>query len=166
MNIHTKRLRRGYRFCSTCKTLKKLNDNNFSRSTVSKEGYFYTCAPCSSERSHEWRKVHNTSHYHQHQREHAKQKRRTARIRVIQHYGGRCFCCGEDMLDFLAIDHKNNDGAQHRREMNLSGSGSMYLWIIRNHFPDMFQVLCHNCNMAKAFYGICPHSLSIWEIRR
>jgi hypothetical protein len=22
---------------------------------------------------------------------------------------------------------------------------------------DRYQLLCHNCNMAKGFYGLCPH---------
>lgn len=33
-------------------------------------------------------------------------------------------------------------------------------WIIRNDFPDGFQVLCHNCNFAKGKKGnnnMCPH---------
>jgi hypothetical protein len=27
-----------------------------------------------------------------------------------------------------------------------------------NEFPDGFQVLCHNCNLAKGYYGECPHN--------
>jgi hypothetical protein len=27
----------------------------------------------------------------------------------------------------------------------------------RRGFPPGHQVLCHNCNMAKQFYGQCPH---------
>lgn len=30
-------------------------------------------------------------------------------------------------------------------------------WLKTNGYPDGFQTLCHNCNMAKGFYGICPH---------
>ena len=30
-------------------------------------------------------------------------------------------------------------------------------WIIKNNFPKGFQILCHNCNSAKAVYGKCPH---------
>lgn len=30
-------------------------------------------------------------------------------------------------------------------------------WLRRNNYPNGFQVLCHNCNMAKGFYGKCPH---------
>ena len=27
----------------------------------------------------------------------------------------------------------------------------------RNGYPKDFQILCYSCNMAKAFYGSCPH---------
>jgi len=32
-------------------------------------------------------------------------------------------------------------------------------WIIKNDFPKYFQILCHNCNAAKAYprnKGKCP----------
>jgi hypothetical protein len=34
---------------------------------------------------------------------------------------------------------------------------NIYPWIIRNGFPAGFRVLCHNCNIALARYGVCPH---------
>jgi hypothetical protein len=37
------------------------------------------------------------------------------------------------------------------------GSKYIYSWLIQNNFPGGYQVLCHNCNMAKAFYKVCPH---------
>lgn len=33
----------------------------------------------------------------------------------------------------------------------------MVEWAIKNDFPDVFQVLCHNCNQAIGYYGSCPH---------
>ena len=29
--------------------------------------------------------------------------------------------------------------------------------VIKNYYPKNLQILCHNCNMAKGFYGECPH---------
>jgi hypothetical protein len=81
-------------------------------------------------------------------------RERQKRLRVINFYGGRCKCCGEDTFEFLAIDHINNDGAEHRRTFK----SSIIDWIIKNNFPKGFQILCHNCNLAKAFYGECPHN--------
>jgi len=76
------------------------------------------------------------------------------RQRVLEYYGNKCGCCGEVTYEFLTVDHINNNGAKHRKE--LKGS-SVYNWIIKNNFPDDFQILCYNCNCAKGFYGKCPH---------
>lgn len=81
---------------------------------------------------------------------------------VLGRYGGRCACCGEKHLDFLNIDHVNNDGAEHRREtknQQLSGAG-MYRWLKRREYPTGFQVLCFNCNVSKHINrGICIHQI-------
>lgn len=76
------------------------------------------------------------------------------RTEILTAYGGKCKCCGESTYEFLAIDHINNDGAEHRRKL---GSNSVYSWLKKNRYPEGFQILCHNCNVAKAFYGGCPH---------
>jgi hypothetical protein len=72
---------------------------------------------------------------------------------VLAHYNNCCACCGEATKEFLTIDHINNDGADHRREVGRK----ICAWLIRNNFPPGFQVLCANCNHAKAYYGQCPH---------
>lgn len=85
---------------------------------------------------------------------------RKNRLIVFQHYSSVipfCACCGEKELKFLSIDHINGGGNKQRKEMKGAGGASMTLWIIRNNFPEGFQILCHNCNMAKGFYRICPH---------
>lgn len=79
---------------------------------------------------------------------------RLKRLKVLTHYGMKCQCCGEAQLEFLAVDHINNDGCLHRKTTKLN----IYDWIIKNNFPRGFQILCHNCNMAKGFYGYCPHA--------
>lgn len=78
-----------------------------------------------------------------------KEKRKT----VLEHYGSKCGCCGESINQFLAIDHIDNNGAEHRKTLKIN----IYDWLIRNKFPKGFQILCHNCNNAKSFYGMCPH---------
>ena len=85
------------------------------------------------------------------------------RVRTMAAYGGCCTCCGEREPSFLSIDHVNNDGAAHRRLLNgrVSQKGVspqlMFVWAKRKGYPETLQILCHNCNMAKAFYGVCPH---------
>jgi len=82
---------------------------------------------------------------------------RRLREKVIAHYGGKCVCCGETTYEFLTVDHKNNDGADHRRELKVTGVATMMRWIVRNGFPDTLQILCWNCNAAKHCHGRCPH---------
>jgi hypothetical protein len=77
---------------------------------------------------------------------------------VMQHYGNcMCACCGESHLEFLAIDHVNGGGRKHRKEIRSKGGCHFYLWLRRNGYPEGYQVLCHNCNLAKSCFGICPH---------
>ncbi len=89
-------------------------------------------------------------------RANSRKHNRSYRHLCITAYGGyACACCGETASEFLQIDHINNDGADHRRQV---GKGNAtYKWLIKNGFPPGFQVLCANCNYAKAHYGYCPH---------
>src|ERR1035437_10247647 len=57
---------------------------------------------------------------------------RTARERVIKNYGGKCVCCGENKIEFLAIDHIEGGGRKHRAEIK---STNIAIWIIKNNFP-------------------------------
>lgn len=77
---------------------------------------------------------------------------------IINHYGGECACCGEDDIRFLTLDYMNNDGSIMRK---LHGIGiRLYRWIMKNDYPDSFQVLCYNCNCGRATNGgICPHKV-------
>jgi hypothetical protein len=88
-----------------------------------------------------------------------RERRKEKKSHVYEHYcqgTPRCQCCGETEIKFLSLDHVNNDGAKHRRELG-KNVDHMYDWIIRNGFPPMFQVLYFNCNYAKSAYGRCPH---------
>jgi len=82
------------------------------------------------------------------------------RAQILEHYGAKCACCGKLQALFLDVDHIENDGAQHRRSISREGfSGpSFYCWLLRNHFPAGFQLLCRNCNWGKHRNGgTCPH---------
>ncbi len=93
-----------------------------------------------------------------------KEYRQKNRLTVLNYYSfgkNECACCGEKTIQFLVIDHINNDGAKHRKELagGTNRGGNVYPWLIKNNFPEGFQVLCWNCNSAKSFYGMCPHKL-------
>jgi len=80
--------------------------------------------------------------------------RKSLRGRVFAHYGEACACCGEDTPLFLTIDHVNNDGADHRREIGRR----LYGWLVSHGFPEGYQTLCYNCNSGKHLNGgKCPH---------
>jgi hypothetical protein len=80
------------------------------------------------------------------------------RLEALNHYSNgdmRCRCCGEKRVEFLCLDHINNDGAIHRRE---SYHNATHLISKRNgKWRDGIQVLCYNCNIAKKIYKTCPH---------
>jgi hypothetical protein len=65
-----------------------------------------------------------------------------------------------DTKEFLQIDHVNNDGAEHRKQLGRGGS-RLYQWLRKHNFPTGFQVLCANCNRGKALLGVCPHQLKV-----
>jgi hypothetical protein len=80
------------------------------------------------------------------------------KLKVFQHYSRKEIpeCAdpfGEHKepytnMNALSIDHKNNDGYKHKKE--IGGSGAvLYLWLIRNKYPHGFQILCMNCQALK-----------------
>lgn len=80
---------------------------------------------------------------------------RNARKSVVDHYGGKCACCGESNYEFLAIDHVNGGGTRLRREKIQSSRN--YYKIKKEGYPDTYRILCHNCNQSLGLYGYCPH---------
>jgi hypothetical protein len=90
--------------------------------------------------------------------ERQKQYARRLKLEVLTHYSvngePHCACCGEKRIEFLCIDHIEGVGGGRRRTRM---GTRFYQWLKKNGFPSGYQVLCFNCNVAKAFYGICPH---------
>lgn len=82
-------------------------------------------------------------------------RRQRGQREAIEHYGGKCYCCGEQTLIFLALDHIHGGGSQHRKML---GSDRPAAWAKRNGWPPIFRVACHNCNFgAYLNEGFCPH---------
>lgn len=107
-----------------------------------KEKHYALCAKWASEHREE-------------NRQRANAKNAQLRTEAINAYGGKCVCCGEIEFAFLAIDHINGGGNKHRK---IVGASSQFIrWLKKNNYPTGFQILCHNCNLAKGFYGACPH---------
>jgi hypothetical protein len=104
------------------------------------------------------------------------------RFKVLQHYSKTlsnsdipcCNCCGlDEHIDFLALDHitgrKNMDFESELVKLGYSSKLKdikLLNWIIKNNFPDGFQVLCNNCNIAKGMKknkNKCPHEIMEWN---
>lgn len=84
-----------------------------------------------------------------------KECNRHLKMEVLLAYGAECFCCQETDFYFLTLDHKNNDGAAHKKERK---NTSLYRWAKKNDYPEILQVSCWNCNSGRAVNGgICPH---------
>lgn len=80
-------------------------------------------------------------------------------MEALLHYSNgdiNCACCGERELEFLCLDHIKNDGYKFRRKIK-DYSATSQTAKIKGKWIKGLQVLCHNCNMAKQFYGGCPH---------
>ena len=68
-----------------------------------------------------------------------------------------CRCCGiNEYMEFLTVDHIYGRDNLPEDEKDLHGKGLNW-WLKKNNYPDGFQILCFNCNMAKGDKGHCPH---------
>lgn len=125
------------KICSKCNIEKSIDF--FPKSKRSKNGFAARCKQCTNKLSvdHDLRQ----------------------KIKIFSYYSDkeiRCDCCGEKTLEFLTIDHKNNDGHLFRKKDK--SHYQIYRWIVKNKYPDFFRVLCINCNFAIGIYGYCPHN--------
>jgi hypothetical protein len=78
---------------------------------------------------------------------------------VFEHYGGfQCAGCGFTDPRCLSLDHVEDNGAEHRRQLQkqfgqtqLFVGRAIYAWLRKNNYPPGFQVLCMNCQWIKKF---------------
>lgn len=97
-----------------------------------------------------YRKYRKRQSWKEYHKEHNKLYYERLKYLVFEHYGFQCEICGESDFSQLSIDHINNDGSQHRKELSMNGGGlNIYSWLIRNNFPPGFQTLCIKCNHKK-----------------
>lgn len=173
----------GKRICKICKKEKVLSD--FAKHKSCRDGRSGDCIVCRYERQRRWRKTHkenvneaarryrikypakikayNQKFNRQPERRaynlrNCKKRRNRIKEAIIEHYGGKCECCGETEKMFLSVDHINGGGNKHRREIGCVGGAEFYEWIVKQNYPKGFQILCFNCNKGKYLNGgICPH---------
>jgi hypothetical protein len=142
--------------CTECKITKPFSE--FSKHPKGKFGLQSKCKQCHKE--------YKQQHYakpeaFKDRREYYRGYRNSFKDKVFAHYGEECACCGEKGRAFLTLDHIDNNGAEHRRELGGGRSTSTdktWRWLVTNNFPEGFQILCYNCNCGKRDNGgICPH---------
>jgi len=107
--------------------------------------------------------------------------KKAIQLKVLKHFSKLhsnsyipcCRCCGlNDHTDFLAVDHiqgkKQMDSIPELKKLGYSSEDQeLFKWIIDNNYlsdlkTEYFQILCHNCNQAKAFLknkNKCPHEI-------
>jgi len=157
--------------CKSCEQEKEL-----ARFQKMKGGKFYFrkfCIPCwSAERNgyqSAWReknsdrlKIYDRIKYRKNPEYQAETRRRHYqkwKKVVFDHYGHECACCGESEPKFLTIDHADDNGAEHRKEV--APGSTLFRWLVDNGFPKSFRILCFNCNSGRYHNGgVCPHEAS------
>ena len=131
--------------CTRCDTVQDIEC--FGPSKKTKDGKRSCCKTC---------EVANTKRWLAKNPGYLAERNQKLRIELIAAYGGKCACCGESQYEFMSLDHiANGRGNPADRS-----EPSYVLWgrLRREGWPQgEFQILCHNCNLAKGFYGACPH---------
>lgn len=142
--------------CSKCRRWILLED--FSKEKMTTTGYRSYCKVCQSKMAQKWLKKNrersnkNSEAFYQVNKLKIKTLNQELRKKVLSHYGGvppRCKKCNYDIYQALDLDHVNDDGRKERRIFR--GSLVFYKYIIKNNYPQKYQVLCKNCNWLK-FY--------------
>lgn len=131
----------------------ELNEDNCYQSDWKRGGYI--CKTC---RKTSYRKNITPAK----SREYGRSKILVYKKEVLQEYGAQCYCCGQKIWQFLTIDHIDNSGSKHRKEIGHRGGTAIYQWLKRHSYPkDNFRLLCMNCNASIGFHGFCSHEFCI-----
>lgn len=149
--------------CCICKEEKP--QDQFHKRKDSPDGRQYLRKRCTAAKNKKWerenpdRSYETGTAYEAANAERISERRRNARqadkAAVFAYYGSACNCCGESTPQFLTVDHIDNGGAEHRKEV---AAYRIYWWLVRNGFPGGYQILCWNCNLGKEINGgVCPH---------
>lgn len=146
-----------------CKTCNRLNVQEYrakypERVKISKKRYAEENKESVAKRNKDWRqnnkewlKIYKATSplFKAKKQKNMRNRLLVIREEVINHYGGCCAVCGETDKRFLSIDHIENNGVDHRKDLKNSSYNKYYRWFLRNNFPNGFQILCHNHNNLK-----------------
>ena len=129
--------------CAKCKRELPGNLTNFYKHPNHKHGLMTRCKKC----------------YDTYARGKNKISRNRLREELLLHYSSgdhiHCVCCGEKRWEFMSLDHIDGDGQKERN--SYSSNNAYWASFKKRGFPPGYRTLCHNCNMARGFFGYCPH---------
>lgn len=152
------------RTCLECKAWKSKDNYWVNKKRSSSPTLYPYCNDCRAKRlkaKHLSRLEKEGESYKKKLNDSNKASKKRLKDEVITAYGGRCACCQETRVEFLTLDHVNNDGATHRKKEGIKTGTSTWAWARANGFPSTLQLLCWNCNSSKGAYGYCPHNALI-----
>lgn len=87
-----------------------------------------------------------------------RRRQRGYKVKTINHYSNGTMACANPFgehkepyttIEALSIDHINGGGTQERIHKSYGKGGSFYFWLIKQGFPEGYQVLCMNCQFIK-----------------
>ena len=152
------------KWCPGCKATKPAEA--FGKDASTKTGLRSACRQCSiairraNYLSHRQARIASTQKWKHHNPGRAEAQARRQhwgyKKRAVEGYGGKCQCCGEANIQFLVIDHPNQNGGAERK-LGIFGK-RIYRKVIEEGFPVSYRVLCANCNMATTHERACPHA--------
>lgn len=150
------------RECKKCSGVKALDE--FPMYNPKKGLRRWECRDCLNFRVQA--RLDNSPEVREAQRESKKRSEQKLWLETLSAYGNCCACCGETEPDFLEVDHVLDNGAAHRASMRPNAPKTwagkvMYSWLRQQGFPDDYQLLCSNCNRAKARKRGCPHKRNL-----
>lgn len=137
--------------CKKCSLI--LTEDNCYPSDWKRGGYI--CKFC--------RKLDNKNVAPDKQKKYSKTGNLVLKQQVLDVYGNECQCCGENIWQFLTIDHIDGEGSTHRKDIGIGkrGGTTFYQWLKNNNFPrENFRTLCYNCNCCSGYNGFCAHQIS------
>ena len=144
------------------KTRMAWREKNREKTNARSRAYVKTHPEQIASTQRKWRAKESSKEY---MRKYSHNWAKNRREKILIFYGGnppKCECCGETEKIFLCVDHKGERGAgnAHRKKEKVLG-WALDSWIVKNKYPDLFRILCHNCNAAYAHYGNCPHKTKL-----
>ncbi len=102
--------------------------------------------------------VKNRLDYLEKKRASTNRRRREVFLEALSRYGGDppvCYCCGENIVMLLGLDHVSGGGNSHRKEYGNPKTSDLAR---RLGWPPLFRVACHSCNLGSHLNGgTCPH---------